>query len=192
MKDDMLNALLVWGDRSNRDTAHLLDIAIAGTIEQTIGHGTVTLRPARLEEIVSRIGPRERDPDGGWKVTLLPDPNVPAGPLPTINIRCETVSDGITGTTSLPVVRVETEDDGSLTAVTDHRPNHAGSPVARDLAARTIAAGNPLENDQVKAAILRELRASTDEDVIERLGSVLGIYFQNMLQLAGTIHRVDN
>lgn len=73
MKDDMLNALLVWGDRSNRDTAHLLDIAIAGTIEQTIGHGTVILRPARLEEIVSRIAPRERDEDGGWKVTLLPD-----------------------------------------------------------------------------------------------------------------------
>lgn len=73
MKDDMINALMVWGDRSNRDTAHLLDIAIAGTIEQTIGHGTVILRPARLEEIVSRIGPRERDADGGWKVTLLPD-----------------------------------------------------------------------------------------------------------------------
>ena len=73
MKDEMLNALLVWGDRSNRDTAHLLDIAIAGTIEQTIGHGTVILRPARLEEIVSRIAPRERDEDGGWKVTLLPD-----------------------------------------------------------------------------------------------------------------------
>lgn len=73
MKDEMLNALLVWGDRSNRDTAHLLDIAIAGTIEQTIGHGTVILRPARLEEIVSRIAPRERDEDGGWKVTLLPE-----------------------------------------------------------------------------------------------------------------------
>lgn len=72
MKPEMVDALLMWGDRSNRDTAHLLDIAIAGTIEQNIGHGTVTLRPARLEEIVSRIGPRERDPDGGWKVTLLP------------------------------------------------------------------------------------------------------------------------
>lgn len=72
MKPEMVDALLMWGDRSNRDTAHLLDIAIAGTIEQTIGHGTVILRPARLEEIVSRIGPRERDPDGGWKVTLLP------------------------------------------------------------------------------------------------------------------------
>ena len=82
MNNETLDALLVWGDRSNRDTAHLLDIAIAGTIEQTIGHGTVVLRPARLEEIVSRIAPRERDPDGGWKVTLLPESvgNYDAGP----------------------------------------------------------------------------------------------------------------
>lgn len=73
MNNETLDALLVWGDRANRDTAHLMDIVIAGTIEQTIGHGTVILRPARLEEIVSRIAPRERDADGGWKVTLLPE-----------------------------------------------------------------------------------------------------------------------
>lgn len=83
MKPEMVDALLMWGDRSNRDTAHLLDIAVAGTIEQTIGHGTVILRPARLEEIVSRIGPRERDPDGGWKVTLLPSADEPNGHGPS-------------------------------------------------------------------------------------------------------------
>jgi hypothetical protein len=42
--------------------------------------------------------------------------------LPEINIRCETTSDGIQGMTTLNVVRVEAEDDGSFTAVTDHWP----------------------------------------------------------------------
>ncbi len=72
MNKDTMQAFAAWGDRANRDTAHLLDIVVAGTIDQLIGHGTVTLRPARLEEIVSRIAKRERDEDGGWKVTLLP------------------------------------------------------------------------------------------------------------------------
>jgi hypothetical protein len=41
---------------------------------------------------------------------------------PTINVKCET-SDGIVhGSTYLNVTRVEREDDGSLTAVTDHWP----------------------------------------------------------------------
>lgn len=73
MKQEMLDTLMLWGDRANRDTSHLMDIVVAGTIDQLIGHGRVVLRPARLEEIVSRIGARERDPDGGWVVTLLPD-----------------------------------------------------------------------------------------------------------------------
>ena len=72
MNKDTMQAFAAWGDRANRDTAHLLDIVVAGTIDQLIGHSTVTLRPARLEEIVSRIAKRERDEDGGWKVTLLP------------------------------------------------------------------------------------------------------------------------
>lgn len=67
-----LDAFMAWGDRANRDTGHLMDIVIAGTIDALVGHGTVVLRPNRLEEIVSRIAARERDPDGGWKVTLLP------------------------------------------------------------------------------------------------------------------------
>ena len=43
-------------------------------------------------------------------------------PLPRINVKCETVDNGITGTAFLKVVRVEQEDDGSLTAVIDHWP----------------------------------------------------------------------
>lgn len=43
--------------------------------------------------------------------------------LPKVNIRCQTTSDGITGTTYLNVIAVEQEDDGSITAVTDHWPN---------------------------------------------------------------------
>lgn len=41
---------------------------------------------------------------------------------PKVNIRCETVCGDVTGTTTLDVVRVEREDDGSFTAVTDHWP----------------------------------------------------------------------
>ena len=41
---------------------------------------------------------------------------------PKLNIRCETTDGMLTGTTYLNVVRVEPEDDGSFTAVTDHWP----------------------------------------------------------------------
>ncbi len=77
MNDETLRAFALWGDRTARDTAHLLDLAVAGTIDQTIGHGTVTLRPARLEELAARIAKRETDPDGGWKVTLNPATDEP-------------------------------------------------------------------------------------------------------------------
>lgn len=43
--------------------------------------------------------------------------------VPAINIKCETHAAGITGTTTLPVIRVEREDDGSLTAITNHWPS---------------------------------------------------------------------
>lgn len=75
MNKDTMQAFAAWGDRANRDTGHLLDIVVAGAIDQLVGHGRVVLRPARLEEIVSRIAPRERDEDGGWVVTLLPGPD---------------------------------------------------------------------------------------------------------------------
>lgn len=39
-----------------------------------------------------------------------------------IHIKCETTDGQVTGTTSLNVIRVEDNDDGSLTAVTDHWP----------------------------------------------------------------------
>jgi hypothetical protein len=56
--------------------------------------------------------------DGGTKST-----ESDCSGLPRVNIRCE-CSDGIVhGSTSLNVVRVEQEDDGTFTAVTDHWPN---------------------------------------------------------------------
>lgn len=82
MNKDMLENFTMWGDRSSRDTAHLMDLVAAGVIDQTIGHGTVTLRPARLEEIVSRIAHRTQDPDGGWVVTLMPDSTHERSPTP--------------------------------------------------------------------------------------------------------------
>ncbi len=42
--------------------------------------------------------------------------------LPKINIVCETRDGGVIGSTCLNVIRVEQEDDGSLTAVTDFWP----------------------------------------------------------------------
>lgn len=42
---------------------------------------------------------------------------------PILNIRCESVvPNGVKGSTYLPVVRVEAEDDGSFTAVTNYWP----------------------------------------------------------------------
>lgn len=41
----------------------------------------------------------------------------PQAPLPRINVKCETADNGITGATYLKVIRVEQEDDGSLTVV---------------------------------------------------------------------------
>lgn len=41
---------------------------------------------------------------------------------PRINIRCETSDGVVTGSTSLNVLRIEAEDDGSWTAITDHWP----------------------------------------------------------------------
>lgn len=72
MNQDTLDTLAAWGDRSNRETAHLMDLVIAGTIDHLAGHGTARLLPARLEEIADRIGPRTRDADGAWIVTLFP------------------------------------------------------------------------------------------------------------------------
>jgi len=42
---------------------------------------------------------------------------------PVVHITCECKADGVIGSTSLNVIRVERQDDGSLTAVTDHWPD---------------------------------------------------------------------
>ena len=44
-------------------------------------------------------------------------------PLPKVNIRCEIKTEDILGSTYLNVIRVEQEDDGSYTAVTDYWPS---------------------------------------------------------------------
>lgn len=72
MNRDTLETLAAWGDQQNRETAVLLDLAIAGTIDHLAGHGTARLMPARLEELANRIERRYRDPDGAWVVTLRP------------------------------------------------------------------------------------------------------------------------
>lgn len=72
MNNTMLETMAAWGDQQNREVATLLDLVAAGVIDQTMGSGTITLRPGRLEEIVDRIAPRVPDKDGGWVLTLLP------------------------------------------------------------------------------------------------------------------------
>lgn len=71
---------------------------------------------------------RQQDP---WAYRVIGDAlRVLEGPKPVIapivprlNIKCETIGEGLAGTTFLNVVRVEQEEDGSFTAVTDHWPH---------------------------------------------------------------------
>lgn len=95
MDKNTLDTLAAWGDRSNRETAHLMDIVIAGTIDHMAGHGTARLLPARLEEIMDRIGPRTRDADGAWIVTLFPpgDDLAPVNPYDVLAY-CREVTSG--------------------------------------------------------------------------------------------------
>ncbi|WLJ71161.1 hypothetical protein [Sphingomonas phage Carli] len=102
MNKDTLDAFAAWGDRANRDTSHLLDIVVAGAIDQLIGHGTITLRPARLEEIVSRIGPRRLDDRGGWSVTLLPADDAEGSTPEETNKEIASLAGRILGTDDLP------------------------------------------------------------------------------------------
>ena len=57
---------------------------------------------------------------GGFNVWRRP---APCSALPRLNVRCECHEGIIHGSTYLNVIRVEEEDDGSFTAVTDHWPN---------------------------------------------------------------------
>ena len=75
---------------------------------------------------------RPEKPEGeGWRPLVLADTGDGAAPLPRINVKCETVDNGITGTAFLKVIRVEQEDDGSLTAVIDHWPQQAAYPAVK-------------------------------------------------------------
>ena len=66
---------------------------------------------------------RPEKPEGeGWRPLVVADTCDGTAPLPRINVKCETVDNGITGSTYLEVIRVEQEDDGSLTAVIDQKP----------------------------------------------------------------------
>lgn len=49
---------------------------------------------------------------------------------PAIHIECETVAEGVKGTTGLNAVRVEANDDGSWTVVTDHWPSRRSVELA--------------------------------------------------------------
>lgn len=75
---------------------------------------------------------RPEKPEGeGWRPLVLADTGDGAAPLPRINVKCETVDNGITGTAFLKVIRVEQEDDGSLTAVIGHWPQQAAYPAVK-------------------------------------------------------------
>jgi hypothetical protein len=74
MYPDTMEVFTAMGDRSTRDTAHLMDLCIAGTIDATIGYGEITIKPNRVEELVPYIAKRRQDPDGNWIVKLdMPD-----------------------------------------------------------------------------------------------------------------------
>lgn len=72
---------------------------------------------------------RPEKPEGeGWYPLVVADTGNSAAPLPRINVKCETTDNGITGAAFLKVIRVEQEDDGSLTAVIDHWPQQVVHP----------------------------------------------------------------
>lgn len=77
--------------------------------------------------------------DGHGEVSTWNTSAVPPPAAPKLNILCETRSNGIIGSTSLNVVRVNTEDDGSFTAVTDYWPPAAQVQAAPQEAVRQAA-----------------------------------------------------
>lgn len=61
------------------------------------------------------------------------------------------------------------------------------SPEIASLAGRILAAGNPLDNDQVVLAVLEGLaEANTGQQAREALKTMFQPYFDNMLSLAGS------
>jgi hypothetical protein len=79
---------------------------------------------SRIAELEAEIAQR----DSSWASHLAgdliaagesaPDPRA----IPRLNIKLEYRGGGISGTRSLDVIRVEAEDDGSFTAVSDYWP----------------------------------------------------------------------
>jgi hypothetical protein len=70
---------------------------------------------------------RPEKPEGeGWYPLVVANTG-DGTPLPRINVKCETVDNGIAGSVFLKVIRVEQEDDGSLTVVIDHWPQQEAS-----------------------------------------------------------------
>ena len=96
---------------------------------------------------------------------------------PVIRILCETTSDGVIGTTSLNVVRVEREDDGSFTAVTDHWPVSPSAQPAEDKLrdaislilplAKGYAAAHPVGSNQAYVDYVESF-VSNEGDAISR------------------------
>ena len=65
--------------------------------------------------------------------------------------------------------------------------NRETSPEIGSLAGRILAAGNPLNNDQVVLALLESFaEANTGQQAKAALQTVFGPYFDNMLKLAGS------
>lgn len=61
------------------------------------------------------------------------------------------------------------------------------SPEIASLAGRILAGGNPLDNDQVVLSIIDGIaKANTGKQAQDALKAVLGVYFDNMLSLAGS------
>ena len=78
-------------------------------------------------------------------------------PLPRINVKCETVDNGITGSAFLKVIRVEQEDDGSLTVVIDHWPRREAPEKDRETHENTTDALLMMEErEQRDEALLRQ------------------------------------
>jgi hypothetical protein len=96
-------------------TRHLAAATKELYTELTLAHSVISDDTKQIVALRARVGELEKE------LTTKYDGNN----LPRVNIICETKADGIIGTTTLNVIRVEIEDDGSFTAITDYWPNDA-------------------------------------------------------------------
>lgn len=86
---------------------------------------------------------------------------------PKINIRCETTDGEVSGSTGLNVLRVEREDDGSFTAVTDYWPSShpasAGDETLRKAAQALVAKLDECDVHIADAFLIREMKCGPYE-----------------------------